>query len=149
MVASPLLQCFSVALSAYLLVSDDPPPATLTPQVLGENALLSRALAECCGAIARGLGPRMAATGRLMRCVLLPLLERLADPCPLAAQAAGVALGAVCTHCGCVCVCACACVCTCAFGCGCGCECGCGSVNNCSEVQVCWMFLLLLRLSMI
>lgn len=71
--------------------------------MLGENALLARALAEAVGGIARALGPAMAR--RLLRTVLLPLLERLAEPCGLVAGAAGDALDSVCAHCGCVGVC--------------------------------------------
>ena len=46
-------------------------------QVLGENVLLMRVLLEAVGAIARTLGLRFAATGGLLRTVLLPTLERL------------------------------------------------------------------------
>lgn len=49
----------------------------LSAQQLGCNALLLRAAAECCGTAARALGPRFAASSRLLRAVLLPLLEKL------------------------------------------------------------------------
>lgn len=51
----------------------------LTAQRLGCNALLLRAALECCGAAARALGPRFAQNGRLLRVVLLPLLDKLGE----------------------------------------------------------------------
>eukprot|EP00887_Chlorella_sp_A99_P000587 scaffold17.g587.t1 len=77
-----------------------PPPAAgagtpLSAQQLGCNALLQRAAAECCGAAARALGPRFASCGRLLRTVLLPLLEKLAAPAPLAAAGARAALSSI------------------------------------------------------
>ena len=50
-------------------------------QVLGENVMLARVLLEAVGAIARSVGPRFAATGGLLRTVLLPSLERLGKYC--------------------------------------------------------------------
>ena len=47
------------------------------PQVLGENVMLLRVLLESVGAAARAAGPRFASSGRLLRTVLLPTLERL------------------------------------------------------------------------
>ena len=67
-------------------------------QVLGENALLARVLLEGVGAFARALGGRYPASGRLMYTVLIPLLERLADPCPSVSAAAAVAIGSLCVH---------------------------------------------------
>ncbi|DBA77508.1 hypothetical protein WJX77_009976 [Trebouxia sp. C0004] len=72
----------------------------LTPQALGENAVLIRALLEAVGTFARVLGPRFASNGLILRKVLLLLLERLADPCPSVAASAGAALGSLCLHCG-------------------------------------------------
>ena len=72
----------------------------LRAQVLAENAVLARTLLEGVGVLARALGPRFAARGRLMYTGLIPLLERLADPCASVAGAAGAALGALCAHCG-------------------------------------------------
>ena len=69
-------------------------------QVLGENAVLIRAVLEAVGTFARMLGSRMASNGLILRKVLLLLLERLADPCPSVAASAGAALGALCLHCG-------------------------------------------------
>ncbi|KAK9915923.1 hypothetical protein WJX75_006066 [Coccomyxa subellipsoidea] len=73
---------------------------SLTPQVLAENALLARALLEGVGAFGRALGRRYAAGGRLMFTVLIPALERLADPCPSVASAASAAVASICLHCG-------------------------------------------------
>ncbi len=71
------------------------------PQEVGQNALLARVLLEAVGAAARASGPRFASSGRLLRPALLPLLERLADPCASVAAPARAALGSVCAHCGC------------------------------------------------
>jgi len=49
--------------------------------VLGENVMLARVLLEAVGAIERSVGPRFAATGGLLRTVLLPSLERLGEQC--------------------------------------------------------------------
>ena len=72
-------------------------PAT---QVLGENALMARVLLEGVGAFARALGGRYRERGRLTYAVLIPLLERLADPCPSVCAAAAAAIGSLCLHCG-------------------------------------------------
>lgn len=69
-------------------------------QVLGENAVLIRAVLEAVGVFARVVGPRFASSGFILRRVLLVLLERLADPCPSVATSAAAALAAVCLHCG-------------------------------------------------
>ncbi|KAL0049229.1 hypothetical protein WJX82_009193 [Trebouxia sp. C0006] len=76
-----------------------PVRTALTPQALGENAVLIRALLEAVGTFARLLGPRFASNGLILRKVLLLLLERLADPCPSVAASAGAALGSLCLHC--------------------------------------------------
>jgi hypothetical protein len=68
--------------------------------VLGANALLLRCLIDCTGTIARCAGPRFSSNTKLLRGALLPLFERLADPCPLVAAAAGTALASICRHCG-------------------------------------------------
>lgn len=73
---------------------------TLSAQTLGENALLSRAAMECSGTLARCLGVRFAANGRLLRTVLMPLLERLGDPCLFVVAAAAAAVDSVTLHCG-------------------------------------------------
>jgi hypothetical protein len=73
-----------------------PPP--LSAQLLGENALLLRALCDAAGAAARCLGRRFA--GKPLRAALLPLLERLGDPCALVSDAAAGALAWVCIACG-------------------------------------------------
>ncbi|CAL5218647.1 g350 [Coccomyxa viridis] len=77
---------------------DDSKAQCLSPQVLGENALLARVLLEGVGAFARALGGRYPASGRLMYTVLIPLLERLANPCPSVSAAAAVAIGSLCVH---------------------------------------------------
>lgn len=76
------------------------PHHTLTAQDLGSNALMLRSLAEASGAAGRVLGTRLGGTGRTLRGVLIPLLERLADPCALVAGAAGNALTCISHHCG-------------------------------------------------
>lgn len=53
-----------------------------TAQVAGENALLARVLLTAVATLAKGLGGRLTVNGRLLRVVLLPMLERLADPNP-------------------------------------------------------------------
>ena len=69
-------------------------------QVLGRNALLVRAACEAVGTAARSVGPAFSSDGRLLRPALLPLLERLADPCPSVAASAAAAVGSICLHCG-------------------------------------------------
>lgn len=68
--------------------------------MLGENALLARVLLEGMGAFARALGRRYRESGRLTYVVLIPLLERLADPCPSVCASAAAAIGSLCLHCG-------------------------------------------------
>ncbi|KAK9788844.1 hypothetical protein WJX73_002626 [Symbiochloris irregularis] len=72
----------------------------LTPQVLAENAVLARALLEGVGVCARACGPRFASSGKLLRQVLLPLLERLGDGCTAVAAAAHDVLACLCANCG-------------------------------------------------
>lgn len=55
--------------------TEEAPP--LTAQQLGVNVLAARVAVEAVGACARALGPSFARNGRLLRTVLLPLLERL------------------------------------------------------------------------
>lgn len=69
-------------------------------QDLARNALLSRSLLEAVGSLSRCLGRRMSESGRPLRLVLLPLLERLADTCSPVRAAAEAALAALCAHCG-------------------------------------------------
>lgn len=88
----PLLKLLTATLLSALFLA----------QELGQNALLARVLLEAVGAVARAVGPRFAASGRLLRLALLPLLERLADPCASVAAAAAAALSSVCSNCGCV-----------------------------------------------
>ena len=66
--------------------------------MLGENALLARVLLEGVGGFARALGARCRADGRLMYTVLIPVLERMADPCPSVSAAAAAAIGSLCAH---------------------------------------------------
>jgi hypothetical protein len=72
--------------------------ACIFGQVLGENALLARVLLEGVGSFARALGMRYRQNGCLMYNVLIPVLERLADPCPSVSAAAGAAMGSLCMH---------------------------------------------------
>ncbi len=67
---------------------------------MGENAVLARALVEGVGVCAQALGPAFAVGGRCMYTVLIPLLERLADPSPSVSAAAWAAVGSICIHCG-------------------------------------------------
>jgi len=76
---------------------EGPPQPPLPAQILGENALMLRTLCDAAGALARALGVRF--RGRPLRTALLPLLERLGDPCALVADAAAGALGWVCIAC--------------------------------------------------
>jgi hypothetical protein len=70
-------------------------------QVLGANALLLRCLIDCVGTSARCAGPSFSSgSSTLLRTCLLPLIERLADPCPLVSTAAAGALDSVCRHTG-------------------------------------------------
>ncbi|CAD7698395.1 unnamed protein product [Ostreobium quekettii] len=79
---------------------DDMDQEKQTIQDLGENAILVRAVLECVGVCASVLGPRFARNGRLLRSVLMPVLERLGDPTPFVSSAAEVAVGSICIHCG-------------------------------------------------
>ena len=60
--------------------------------------MLARALLEGVGVCARSCGSRFARSGRLLRPVLLPLLERLGDGCPAVAAAAQDALACLCAN---------------------------------------------------
>jgi hypothetical protein len=75
----------------------------LSAQALGEHALVLRVLLEGVGALARAMGRRFADNGRVLRPLLMPLLERLGDPCAFVASAASGAAAAVCLSrcCGC------------------------------------------------
>lgn len=75
-------------------------PGLCGGQAIGENAALARALVEGVGVCARALGPDFVAGGRCMYTVLIPLLERIADPSPSVAAAASAAVGSICIHCG-------------------------------------------------
>lgn len=70
----------------------------LSAQQLGEHALALRVLLDAVGSLAVVLGPRFAANGRVLRPLLMPLLERLGDPCAFVAAAAGGAAAVVCLH---------------------------------------------------
>lgn len=56
-----------------------PAPNRRSVQQLGCNALLLKSAIECCGVVARALGPRFPQSGRLLRTTLLPLLEKLGE----------------------------------------------------------------------
>ena len=68
--------------------------------MLGENALLTRVLLEGVGVFACALGMRCRSNGRLMYTVLIPVLERMADPCPSVSAAAAAAIASLCVHSG-------------------------------------------------
>jgi hypothetical protein len=68
-------------------------------QVLGENVILIRSLLDAVGCCARVLGPAFATSGTPLRLVLLPLLERLGDPCPSVTATADDAISSICLHC--------------------------------------------------
>jgi hypothetical protein len=67
-------------------------------QELGCNVMLVRVLADATGISARALGPCL--EGRLLRTILLPLLELLGAPCALMVDAADSALRSICLHSG-------------------------------------------------
>ncbi|GFR39643.1 hypothetical protein Agub_g109, partial [Astrephomene gubernaculifera] len=64
----------------------------LSAQALGENVMLLRVVLEAVGTAARAVGRRFTSPGRLLRRVLVPLLELLGDPAPPVAAAADTAL---------------------------------------------------------
>jgi len=66
----------------------------------GSNALLQRAILDCIGTSARALGLQFTSNGRLLRSVLLPVIQKSGDPCRIVTAAADTALQAVCTFCG-------------------------------------------------
>lgn len=61
------------------LLQASPAPNRRSMQQLGCNALLLKSAIECCGVVARALGPRFSQNGRLVRTTLLPLLEKLGE----------------------------------------------------------------------
>ena len=65
-------------------------------KVRGCNALLQRAVLDCIGTSARALGTSFSSTGRLLRTVLLPTLEKLNDPCKMVSSAAETAVQVMC-----------------------------------------------------
>ena len=66
----------------------------------GCNVLLQRAILEFIGACARFLGPTFTLDGRLMRTILLPVLEKLSDPAVAVSGAAKAAISSICGFCG-------------------------------------------------
>lgn len=72
--------------------------APLTPLALACNALMLRVLLEGVGVAGRVMKDRFTSSGRHVLTVLMPTLQRLADPCPLVAAAADVALTAICVY---------------------------------------------------
>lgn len=67
---------------------------------LGYNILLLRSALECIGSCASAMGNEFSKHGQLVRLVLLPLLEKLADPAPLVVSSCEASLQCICTHCG-------------------------------------------------
>ncbi|GAX83180.1 hypothetical protein CEUSTIGMA_g10606.t1 [Chlamydomonas eustigma] len=68
-------------------------------QTLAMNILLSRCLLDSVGTMARCLGAERM-RDKVLRTVLLPLMERLADPASAVRSAAEGALASLCLHCG-------------------------------------------------
>lgn len=64
-------------------------------QTLGGNALVQKALLEMIGVCAKITGRNFATSGCTLRIVLMPVLERLGDPCPLVQSAAEVTVQVV------------------------------------------------------
>ncbi|GMH32931.1 hypothetical protein BSKO_00765 [Bryopsis sp. KO-2023] len=77
-------------------VAGDP----LSTEALGQNAMLVRTLLDSVGTFARVVGKSFAEGGQILRLALMPMLERLGDPCPLVQAAAETAVDSVCWHCG-------------------------------------------------
>ena len=68
---------------------------------VGVNAMLVRICLEAVGTLARALRGGLTSNGRLLRAVLLPVLERLTDPCASVAASAAAAISSLCFHGGC------------------------------------------------
>lgn len=64
------------------------------------NAVLQRTMLHCIGTCARAVGPRCARNGRILRAILIPLFEKVADPCPLVSVPALTALHCIVYYCG-------------------------------------------------
>jgi hypothetical protein len=60
--------------------------------------MLLRGLCDCLGSCARSKSSGLPSHGPLLRTMLLPLLDRLSDPCPLVSDAATTALISICRH---------------------------------------------------
>ena len=65
---------------------------------MGVNAMLVRSCLEAVGTLARALQGGLTSNGRLLRAVLLPVLERLTDPCASVAASAAAAISSLCFH---------------------------------------------------
>ena len=65
---------------------------------VGINAMLVRSCLEAVGTLARALQGGLTSNGRLLRAVLLPVLERLPDPCASVAASAAAAISSLCVH---------------------------------------------------
>ena len=66
----------------------------------GSNALLQRAILDCIGTSARALGSLFTTNGRLVRSILLPVVQKMGDPCRIVASSADTTIQAICTFCG-------------------------------------------------
>lgn len=60
--------------------------------------MLVRSCLEAVGTLARALQGGLTSNGRLLRAVLLPVLERLSDPCASVASSAAAAISSLCFH---------------------------------------------------
>jgi TELO2-interacting protein 1 len=84
------------------------PPAAALPSTSpgfiskdrGSNAALHRAILDCIGTSARALGLQFTNNGRLLRSILLPVIQKMGDPCPIVAASADTTIQAICTFCG-------------------------------------------------
>eukprot|EP00891_Asterochloris_glomerata_P002860 jgi/Astpho2/2860/fgenesh1_pg.00050_%23_118_t len=70
----------------------------MRPLQVGVNAMLVRSCLEAVGTLARALQGGLTSNGRLLRAVLLPVLERLSDPCASVASSAAAAISSLCFH---------------------------------------------------
>ena len=73
---------------------------SLLLQALSANVVLSKSLIEAIGAFALACGPVYAESGILIRATLLPLIERLGDPCQSIRAAAELGTSLLCSACG-------------------------------------------------
>ena len=88
---------YSAPAPAAVLPSSSP---GFTSKDRGSNALLQRAILDCIGTSACALGVQFTSNGRLVRSILLPVVQKSGDPCRTVAASADTAIQAICTFCG-------------------------------------------------